>query len=283
MVEQGKHFVLNLAPTGMVLDKKDCSHLPVTHEEVCSDVTHCSEIGLTTVHLHARHDDGAPTSDPDVYARLIDRIRNTHPELVVCVSCSGRNQPSFESRARVLDLDGDLKPDMASLTTSSLNFSRSASVNAPDTVRRLAERMRENGIKPEIEIFDLGMVNYVHYLIRKDVLEAPFYFNIILGNIASAQADPIHVGAILRELPKDSLWSLGGIGRAQLSANAMALCLGGGVRVGLEDNIWFDEARTTMASNRSLTARTVEIGRLLGRTPMPPAVFRSMLGLAPLR
>lgn len=187
--------------------------------------------------------------------------------------------PGFESRARVLDLDGDLKPDMASLTPASLNFSRSASINDPDTVRRLAERMTERGIKPEIEIFDVGMLNYALYLVEKGSLEPPYYFNILLGNIASAQMDPLHLGLILKELPENCMWSAGGIGRAQLPANTLALSLGGGVRVGLEDNIWFDDARTDLASNPRMVERVTQIGHLLGLSPMAPMEMRKRLNL----
>src|SRR6185295_125809 len=110
-------------------------------------------------HLHARDEHDRPTHSKDVYARIIAGIREQRPDLVLCVSCSGRRAPEFAPRAEVLDLDGDLAPDMASLSLSSLNFSRQASVNAPDVVVALAERMGERGIRPEVEIFDLGMVS----------------------------------------------------------------------------------------------------------------------------
>lgn len=273
------HFVLNLAPTGMVMQRSDTPAIPLSEEEIVSDVLACRRLGATCVHLHARAEDGQPSNDSDRYARIIEGIRAVDDEMVLCVSCSGRLDPSFNSRAQVLDLDGDLKPDMASLTPSSLNFPRSASVNQPDTVRRLAERMTERGIKPEIEIFDLGMLNYTYYLIEKGALEPPYYFNIILGNIASAQMDPLHLGVLLKELPEDSIWSVGGIGRTQLPANTLSLSLGGGVRIGLEDNIWFDDARTDLANNTRMVERIVEIGQLLGRRPMPAAKLRQRLVL----
>jgi uncharacterized protein (DUF849 family) len=207
-------------------------------------------------------------------------VREAVPEVVVCVSCSGRNDPSFGTRSRVLDLDGDLRPDLASLTLASLNFPASASVNAPDTVRKLAERMRERGIKPELEVFDLGMMNYAHYLIQKGVLEPPYYFNIILGNVASAQADLVHLGALLHDLPGESYFAVGGIGDAQLASNVLGIAQGGGVRVGIEDNIWLDAKRSRLCTNVEQVSRVNEIAGLMGRHAMSPADFRRRLGLA---
>ncbi len=139
--------------------------------------------------------------------------------------------------------------------------------------------MQERGIKPELEVFDLGMMNYAHYLISKGHLEPPYYFNFILGNIASAQVNLLHLGTLIQELPEDSLWGIGGIGDGQLTANTLGLAQGGGVRVGLEDNIWLDRERTRLASNRELVARVVKIAEQLERRPMSPAEFRTRLRL----
>jgi len=146
-------------------------------------------------------------------------------------------------------------------------------------VRNLATRMKECGIRPELEAFDLGMINYAKYLIRKDLITKPYYFNLILGNIAGAQADPLSLGVMIRELPSDSIWSVGGIGPAQLPMNAMALAAGGGVRVGLEDNIWYDGNRTVLASNRSLIQRIREIAEVLDREPYTHLEAREVLEL----
>ena len=110
---------------------------------------------------------------------------------------------NLRNAAEVLDLDDDAKPDMASLTLSSLNFNKITSVNSPDMIQRLASRMLERGIKPELEVFDFGMINYANYLIRKELIKPPYYFNIILGNIACAQATPLHAGLMLNDLPEE--------------------------------------------------------------------------------
>lgn len=271
------NVVVNLAPTGMMPTKADTVHVPLTPEDIADDVARCAEVGITSVHLHARDDAGRPTYKKDVYARAIDLIRSKQPELVVCVSTSGRDFPDLEQRAEVLELDGDVKPDLASLTLSSLNFARSTSVNEPAVVRALAERMADRGIKPELEIFDLGMANYANYLVGKGVLTGAVYANLFLGNIATAQATLLELGVLLNALPEDWMWSVAGIGAAQLPMNAVAIAYGGGVRVGLEDNIWFDAERTRLATNVDLVERVGALAQLNGREIMAPKQFRSLL------
>jgi uncharacterized protein (DUF849 family) len=272
-------IILNLAPTGVIPTKKMTSYVPITPEEVALDVEICAKLGLSCVHIHARNENQQHTGEIHIYSKYMEAIRKKLPDMVICVSCSGRTDPHFESRSPVLNLTGDLRPDMASLTLSSLNFTQNASINTPDTIIRLAEKMQNNGIKPELEIFDLGMVNYAHYLIKKGYLKAPYYFNIILGNIASAQANLSHLGMIIKELPSDSFWTVGGIGNAQLPANLMAISQGGGVRVGLEDNIWFDQERTQLATNPLMVERLVKIINLMGKEVMKPTELRSCLKL----
>jgi 3-keto-5-aminohexanoate cleavage enzyme len=273
-------LIINLAPTGMLPTKANVPHVPLSPEEIIADVCHCISLGASMVHLHARALDGAPTANAGVYAEIISGIRRNAPEVVVITTTSGRSGFHLEQRASTLFLEGAAKPDMASLTTGSVNFQAGASVNDPATIRRLAEIMQERGIKPELEIFDLGMINYAWVLIEKGLIEPPFYFNIILGNIASAQARLSHLAAILGDLPPQSFWSLGGIGRFQLHANALGVVLGHGVRVGLEDNIWLDAERTKPASNADLVGRIVRQAAAFGRSIATPSYVRQQLGLA---
>lgn len=273
-------LIVNLTPTGMIPTRGMTPHVPLSPAEVVADVLACAAVGVTCVHLHARDEQGRPTGSPDVYARMIEGLRSQRPDLIIGVSCTGRDEGDFAKRSAVLDLDGDVKPDMASLTLSSLNFNRQASVNAPQTIQDLALKMRDRGIKPELEAFDLGMINYARYLERKGLIAPPFYFNLILGNIACAQADLMHAGLMVRELPGNSWWSFGGIGDWQLKMNMMAVLEGGGVRVGLEDNIFFDSLRTRPATNAELVERIVRVAQLFDRQVMSPREGRRCLGLS---
>lgn len=274
--------VINFTPTGMLPTKAMTPHVPLSASEIIEDVHRAAEIGITMVHLHARDaETGAPTWRAEDYAPIIQGIRRFAGDLIVCVSLSGRDSRTFEQRSDVLRLDGDAKPDMGSLTLSSLNFNRQASVNEPDMIQALAKAMLERGIVPELEAFDAGMINYARYLEGKGLLKPPHYFNLIVGNIACAQADLLHVGVMVRDLPPGSLWSIGGIGDAQLPMNMLGIAAGGGVRIGLEDNIWFDAERTRLATNADYLRRIHDLVAAAGRRPMTAGRLRERLGLLP--
>jgi len=264
----------------MIPTKAMTPHVPVTIQEIVEDVHEAVEIGITMVHLHARDEKtGEPTYKADVYSKIISGIRKFSSDLVICVSLSGRAFSEFEKRAECLNLQGDVKPDMGSLTLSSLNFNKQASINSPEIVQALAQEMKRCNILAELEAFDSGMINYAKYLESRGLLEAPHYFNLIVGNIACAQADLLHIGVMTRDLPPNSLWSLGGVGDYQLMVNSIAIAAGGGVRVGLEDDIWYDPARTKLARNSELIRRIHNIAEADERKIMPPTELRKLLNL----
>ena len=282
-MQVGLPLIVNLACTGVIPTRAMSAQVPIAHEEIVEDVARALDLGVQMVHLHARDSQGVQTGDPQPYGRLVEAIRALPggQELVIGVTTSGRHDASFESRARVLNLDGSAKPDMASLTLSSLNFVQSASVNQPDTIRRLAQRMLERGIKPELEVFDVGMANFARVLLNEGLIEAPLYVNVLLGNIAGAQPDLIQLAAILTALPADCVVAIAGLGRFQLGANGLGLLMADGVRIGLEDNIWFDRQRSKAASNESLVRRVIEQAALFERPLLPRVELRSRLTLAP--
>ncbi len=281
-MKSAQPLIVNLACTGVIPTRSMSPHVPLSHDEVVADVGRCLELGVQMVHLHARDASGVQTGDPERYGRMIESIRALPggEQLVVCVTTSGRMDAGYASRARVLDLDGAAKPDMASLTLSSLNFVQSASVNEPDTIRSLARRMQERGIRPELEVFDVGMANFARVLLHEGLVAPPLYVNVLLGNIAGAQPDLIQLAAILSALPPDCIVSVAGIGRFQLGSNALGLLVADGVRVGLEDNLWFDQQRTVAASNADLVRRVLDLASLLERPLMSRTEVRSRLGLA---
>ena len=275
-----RHFILNFTPTGMIPTKKMTHKVPIQPPEIIEQSLEAADLGANMIHLHARDPiTGNPTYKAEVYAEIIAGIRAKNKDLVLCVSTSGRDFQGFEERSQCLDLKGELKPDMGSLTLSSLNFNKQASLNAPDMIKTLARKMLDSGIKPELEAFDLGMINYAKYLISRNLVKTPYYFNLILGNIACAQANLLSLGLMINELPPESIWSVGGIGDFQLKMNALGIVDGGGVRIGLEDNIYFDAERTRLASNRELITRILGIAAAMGRTPYSHKETRELLGL----
>jgi len=273
-------LIINLAPTGMIPTKELTPHVPTTIEEIAADVERCRELGIAIVHLHARDEHGRPSHRAEHAGPLIEAVRRVDPELIVCVTCSGRYVSSLQERAEVLELDGAAKPDMGSLTLGSNNFVNGPSVNSPDVIRGLASWMRERGIAPELEVFEPGMLAFGRHLAAKGVIAEPCYLNILLGNLGSSPLSPHVLAAFLADVPDDWTWALAGLGRFQLDANTLALALGGHVRVGIEDNIWFDRDRELPATNAMLVERVVELARMLERPIATPAQARAQLGLS---
>ncbi len=230
-------LVINVALTGMVPAKAVNPNVPVTPDEIADDAARCDDV-------------------------------------IVCVSASGRRMSDLEKRAEVLDLEGDLAPELASL-----NFPTQASANDPATIRGLAERMRERGIVPELEVFDLGMVDYARYLLDKRVLAPPLCFNILLGNLGTVAATPANLATVVRALPEGATWAAAGIGRIQEAVSVLAVETGGHVRTGLEDNLWLDTAKTRPADNVSLVERVVGVAQSIERGIATPAQARELFRL----
>jgi 3-keto-5-aminohexanoate cleavage enzyme len=276
------NLIINFTPTGMIPTKEMTPHVPISVSEIVEDVHQAIEIGITMVHLHARDETtGKPTYKNEIYGKIIEGVRKHSKELIICVSLSGRGIKEFEHRASPLQLEGDLKPDMGSLTLSSLNFNKTESVNSPEMIQNLAMEMKNKGIVPELEAFDAGMINYAKYLEKRGLLKAPHYFNLLLGNVACAQADLLHAGLMIRDLPENSYWSFAGIGDAQLTMNSVAIAANGGVRVGLEDNIFFDKHRKKLAKNTDLLKRIHVVANANEREIMSPSELRQKLNLNP--
>jgi 3-keto-5-aminohexanoate cleavage enzyme len=272
-------LIINLALTGLIPTKDMTPHIPIAPEEIVEDVKKCSELGVSIVHIHARDAAGQPSCSTEYYKRITEGIRRLNRDIIICASTSGRFSKSFEERSAVLDLKDKHRPDMASLTLSSLNFNHEASINSPDTIQSLAKKMLDAGIKPELEVFDCGMINYSKYLIKKGLLKPPYYYNLLFGNIACMQANPMSLGMAISELPAESIWSAAGIGDFQLTMNSLGIICGGGVRTGLEDNIWYDSKRTRLATNYDLVKRVVDIAKVHDREIATPREVREILHL----
>lgn len=268
-------LIINAALTGMVPMRKDSPYVPITPREIIQDARRCRDAGAAIVHLHARDDDGTPTYKREIYAEIFAGVREACPELLISGSCSGRTFGAFAQRSQVLDE----QPDLGSLTLGSLNFPQQASVNAPDMIRQLAVAMQQRGIKPELEVFDLGMADYAQYLLRKGLLETPCYANILLGSLGTLSATAYNLCLVVRALPEGTVWSATGIGRYQFHINSLAVTMGGHVRVGLEDALHSDWNTKELATNAGLIDRTVRLARAAGREIATGAQTRQMLGL----
>ncbi|NOZ22580.1 MAG: 3-keto-5-aminohexanoate cleavage protein [Planctomycetes bacterium] len=272
-------LIINAALTGVIPTRDMTPHAPVQPDEIVEDAVRCIHAGAAIVHVHARDAEGKPTYRRSIFARIIRGIRRECRDAIICATTSGRRHGDFRQRASVLELEGESKPDMGSLTTGSLNFPDGPSVNHPDIVERLAVRMRDRGIKPEIEVLELGMVNTAKVLIAKGVITPPYFFNILLGSMHTAPATMLNLCAFVEGLPRRAAWSACGLGKFQFPINVAAIAMGGHVRVGIEDNLYYDNERTRFATNVEMVERAARVAAEVGREVATPAEARAMLGL----
>jgi uncharacterized protein (DUF849 family) len=245
--------IINFTPTGTQTTRSN-SFAPLTPNEIIDSVHEANELGISIVHLHARDEVTLEnTYKKEVYQRIIEGIKIYCPELLICVSLTGRNFPELEQRSEVLQL----LPDMGSLTMSSLNFPSGASINQPEMILSLIKEMDKYGVQPEIECFDAGMLNYTNYIISKNILTPPYHINIILGNMYNGQCDFGTLSTIKNNLPSNSFTCLGGIGSQQLKSNTYGLLDFDGIRIGLEDNPYYKGKEKT--TNMELLKRAHRI------------------------
>jgi len=229
-------MIVNVAVTGAVPSKADNPALPITPDEIAADVLACAEAGASVFHLHVRDEAGGPVHRRDLYERTIAAIRDVRDDLLLGVTTSSRVGADLADRMVGLDLADDLRPQFASLTLGSFNFPRVASVNPPDQIRALADRMIERGIRPEFEVFELGMVDLLWQLRDEGrVLGVPSV-NLLLGSLGSAPAFVADLARLVDRLPPEAEWAAAGIGVFQRPMTIAAAVMGGNVRTGLEDS-----------------------------------------------
>lgn len=263
--------IINLCLTGMVPVKSMTPHVPITTQEIVQTVLNCAKLGVTVFHIHPRDEAGAPTWKKEAFKEIINGIRSKNNKLLISVTTSGRNWSDFERRSECLELKEDSKPDLASLTVGSMNFIKTASVNSPDIIHQLASKMMDEGIKPELEIFEPGMLYKANNMLQTGIIkdDKP-YFNILLGSLGTSPLHPGVFGAIHSLLPSNAEWGLAGIGQFQLQANLLALVFGGNIRIGLEDNIYLNKEKKDLATNEALVERLL---RIMNEMNLKPASF----------
>jgi uncharacterized protein (DUF849 family) len=268
--------IISVAITGSVPRKRDNQALPVTVAEQVESTHAAYEAGAALVHVHVRNDDETPSSDPDRFQAVQEGIRRHCPDMIVQFSTGGRGR-EMAARGAMLHL----RPDMASLATGSVNFPTIVYENPPDFVRALATRMRDLGIKPEIEVFDLAMLYNAADLVAEGLILPPPHVQFVFGvrHALPARREILEFEvAALRGLLPGATWTAAGIGRHQFEVAAWALELGGHCRTGLEDNVRL--ARTTLApSNAALVAHVARMATDCGRRVATVAEARVILGL----
>ncbi len=263
---------MTVAAVGAELTPSQTPHLPVTPEQLGITAARCREAGASILHLHCRSDDGTNTSDPARFAQALAAIRATS-DLIVQFTTGGAIGMSAEERAAPLAL----RPEMATLTCGTVNFGDEVFENGFPLMRGILAQMARYGVRPELEIFDAGHIANAKRLAREGLLQFPQHFDFVLGVPGGLDASVPHLVDLVRDLPPGCTWSVAGIGRDQLPLAAVAIAMGGHVRVGLEDNIYYTKGR--LASNEELVARVVRVATELGRPIATPDEARVLLGL----
>lgn len=270
--------IITVAITGALPRKKDNPAVPVMPAEQVESTHEAFEAGASLVHVHVRNPDESPGSDPEMFARVQEGVRKHCPGMIVQFSTGGRGRDQ-SARGAMLHL----KPDMASLATGSTNFPVGIYENPPDFVESLAKTMLDNGIKPEIEVFDLAMLYNAANLVKKGLVKERPHVQFVLG-VPNAMPARRSIFDFLRreiaEVMPGATWVAAGIGRHQWEVNQWCLEAGGHCRTGLEDNIKFDANRLA-ASNAELVKKIVDECGRYGRRPANAAEARAILGLAP--
>jgi 3-keto-5-aminohexanoate cleavage enzyme len=270
--------LITVAPTGAESSKADVPALPVTLDELVTTAKECEAVGASIIHVHIRDDEARPTLDPGRLRATVDALR-AETGLIVQLSTGGAVTDPEEDRLRVLDA----APDMASCTMGTVNFGDDVFLNRWGFVVRLHETMRDRGIVPEYEIFDLGQLTSLRRLLDRHGLPAGGHVHVdfVLGVPGGAPGTTEAVVAFkqaLADLPPTTTFSATGIGRSALSVLLAALSAGGHLRVGMEDTITYAKGQP-VESNAQLVARAAGFARLAQRPPMPVAEARALLGV----
>lgn len=270
-------LIITCALTGAEVTKQQNPNVPITPEEIAQAALAARQAGAAVVHVHGRRPDGTATQDREVYAEIIRKIRESGNDVIVQVSTGGAVGMTVEERIQPVTL----KPEMSSLNSGSVNFGDSVFMNAPLDIERFAQAIKDHGVMPELEIYDVGMITNAIVLMEKGLVPKHAPFNLVMGVPGAIPGTPRNLLFLVESLPKGSPWTVSGIGRAQLPLATIAIVLGGNVRVGLEDNIYYRKGELA-SSNSQLVERIVRISSELGREIASPTEARQLLGIGVL-
>jgi uncharacterized protein (DUF849 family) len=269
--------IISAALTGAWPSKKDNPALPITPQEIARDVFECYEAGASIVHLHMRDDSGQGTMDVRKFRETVELIRaRKDVDVLLNLTTSGDLAATDETRQLHLR---ELRPELASYDCGSMNWMhQSLFLNPPQFLEQLGKTMQEYNVKPEIEIFDAGMVYNALYYLKQGILKAPLHFQFVLGAAGGMGASVDNLVFLKNLIPEGSSWSALGIGKAHLPIMLATLALGGHVRVGMEDNVMF-AAGQLAESNAQLVRRAAELIRIAGNEPATPEDARKILSI----
>jgi len=270
-------LIITAALTGAEVTREQQPNLPITPDEIADAAAACAAAGAAIVHVHARNADGSSTQDKEVYRQIIEKTR-ARCDVIVQVSTGGAVGMTPQERLAPVTL----RPEMATLSMGTVNFGGDVFVNHPADMELFAAAMQAHGVKPEFEIFDTGMLSTTLRWLKKGIVQAPLHFDFVLGIPGGMAGTPESLMYLRSQLPPGSSWTVAGIGAAQLPLATLAIVLGGHVRVGFEDNIYFRKGELAH-SNAQLVQRIASLAQTLERPVATADEARGMLGLAAAR
>jgi 3-keto-5-aminohexanoate cleavage enzyme len=272
--------IITVAQTGGLVTKSMNPNLPEQPEEIAESAYACYQEGATICHIHGRDKEGKPTGSKEVFQDIHDRIR-AKCKIIVQDSTGGGPNLSLEQRIECIYA----KPDMASLNMGTMmrvsgQYKGVPFANMREDIETYVTRMRELGIKPEMEVYSHAMFREIENLINKGLVEKPYYINLVLGMMyqGAVEATPKYLNSLIDFLPEDAIVNVTPVGVAQLPLTTMGMILGTCIRVGMEDNIYYRKGEL-VKNNAQFVARAVRIARELNNEPATPDEARKILGL----
>lgn len=269
-----KPLIITAALTGAETTKAHNPALPITPKEIAEEAYKCYKAGASIIHLHVRDEQGKPTQSVETFKETIDLIKEKC-DVIIQISTGGAVGAPIEERMAPLAL----KPEMATLTAGTVNFGNDVFFNSPQYIKAFAEKMQEYEVKPEIEVFESGMIDNAIRLAKKGLIAEPMHFDFVLGVPGAMVGGIEELLYLSKRLPEGSTWSVAGIGRHELTLGTHAILMGGHVRVGFEDNIYFAKGELAQ-SNAQLVKRIADLAGILGREIADTSTARKILGLA---
>jgi 3-keto-5-aminohexanoate cleavage enzyme len=266
-------LIITAALTGAEVTRDLQPNLPLTPEEIAQEAYECYKAGASIVHVHARDEEGNPTQSYDVYKEIKERIESKC-NVIVQPSTGGATWHTAEERLQPVEL----KPEMATLSTGTVNFGADVFMNTEEYIEMFAKRMQELGVKPEIEVFERGMIANALKLVKKGLVDEPLHFDFVLGVPGACPGNVDDLVYMRNSIPSSATWTVAGVGRYETPLAAIAITMGGHVRVGFEDNIYYSKG-VLAESNAQLVERIVRLAKELSREVATPDEARRILNL----
>jgi len=268
-------LIITAAICGAEVTKEHNPAVPYTVDEIANEAFLAYEAGASIIHLHVREDNGKSTQSKDRYRACMEAILRKCPDIIIQPSTGGAVGMSNAERLEPVEL----KPEMATLDCGTCNFGGDdIFINTENTIIQFSGRMTELGIKPELEVFDKGMIDMALRLYKKGFIKDPLHFNFVMGVNGGISAEPRDLVFMRESIPPAATFTVSGIGRAQFPMAVMAIIMGGHVRVGFEDNIYIEKG-VLAKSNAELVEKAVRLAGEFGRQIAKPAEARKILGL----